>query len=136
MGQQELLLIILVTIVVSIAGAIGITMFTDASINANRDALCSDLVILASRAQEFYRRPTSMDGGGYSFDQLTTSAITLLTDTPRNGNGSYFIETGGSGSGPNALVVIKGIGTEASHGSPVAVHVFVYPDRDSMATIN
>lgn len=136
MGQQELLFIIIGTIVVGIAVAFGITMFRDASIDANRDALCSDLAILASRAQEFYHRPTQLDGGGNSFDLLTADAISRLTDSPRNDNGSYFIETGGSGSGSNALVVIKGIGTEVHDGAPVAVHVFVYPDRDSMVTIN
>jgi hypothetical protein len=136
MGQQQLLAILLGTIVVSIAVAFGITMFSDSAINANRDALCGDLVILASRAQEFYRRPTALNGGGNSFDLLTTDAIARLTDQPRNGNGSYFIETAGSGTGTNAVVVIKGIGTELNNGSSVAVHVFVYPGRDSMVTIN
>jgi hypothetical protein len=67
MGQQQLLLIILGVIVVGIAVAVGITMFSDSAINANRDALSNDLVNLASRAQQFYRRPTSLGGGGNSF---------------------------------------------------------------------
>ena len=63
MGQQQLLLIILGVIVVGIAVAVGITMFSDSSINANRDALASDLVNMASRAQQYYRRPTALGGG-------------------------------------------------------------------------
>jgi ABC-type lipoprotein release transport system permease subunit len=136
LGQQQLLLIILGVIVVGIAVAVGITMFTDSAINANRDALGNDLVNLAARAQMFYRRPTSLGGGGNSFNLLTTDAITLLTNKPTNGNGSYFIETAGTGSGTNAVVVIKGIGNELFNGSPVALHVFVFPDRDSMVTVN
>ena len=136
MGQQQLLAILIGTIIVGIAVAFGITMFSDSAINANRDALCGDLAILASRAQEFYRRPTVLNGGGNSFDLLTTDAISRLTDQPRNGNGSYFIETAGTGTGTNAVVVIKGIGTELNNGSSVAVHVFVYPGCDSMVTIN
>jgi hypothetical protein len=136
MGQQQLLIIILGTIIVGIAVAFGITMFLDSSVSANRDALCNDLVSLASRAQEFYRRPTSLNGGGNSFGLLTTDAISRLTEVPKNGNGSYFIETAGTGTGSNSLVVIKGIGTELNNGSPVAVHVFVYPQSDSMAIIN
>lgn len=136
MGQQQLLLIILGVIVVGIAVTVGITMFTDSAINANRDGLSNDLINLASRAQQFYRRPTSLGGGGNSFALLTTSAISLLTNKPTNGNGSYMIETAGTGNGTNALVVLKGIGTETYNGSPVAVHVYVYPDHDSMVVVN
>jgi hypothetical protein len=136
MGQQQLLLIILGVIVVGIAVAVGITMFSDSAINANRDALSNDLVNLASRAQQFYRRPTSLGGGGNSFNLLTATSITLLTNKPTNANGSYFVETAGAGSGSNALVVIQGIGNEIYGGSPVAVHVYVYPDHDSMVTLN
>ena len=63
MGQQQLLLIILGVIVVGIAVAVGITMFSDNAISANRDAVTNDLVNLASRAQQYYRRPASMGGG-------------------------------------------------------------------------
>jgi hypothetical protein len=136
MGQQQLLIIVVGVIVVGIAVAFGITMFIDSSINANRDALCNDLLSLTSRAQAFYQRPTSLNGGGNSFDLLTTGSIARLTDVASNGNGSYFIETAGTGSGANARVVIKGIGTELNNGSPVAVHVFVYPEYDSMVTVN
>jgi hypothetical protein len=136
MGMQQLLLITLGVMLVGIAVSVGITMFADAAINANRDGLSIDLLNLASRAQQFYRRPTLMGGGGNSFSRLSTSAITLLTNKPVNANGSYAIETGGTGSGASAVVVIKGIGTELYNGSPVAMRVFVYPDRDSMYILN
>lgn len=136
MGQQQFMLIVLGVIVVSVAVAIGISMFSDSSVSTNRDAVISDLVNLAGRAQQFYHRPASMGGGGYSFDLLTAGSISLLTANATNANGSYFIETPGSGSGPNAVVVIKGVGTETIAGLPVAAHVFVYPDRDSVAMLN
>ena len=62
MGQQQLLLIILGVIVVGIAVAVGITMFQDNAISANRDAVTNDLVNLAARAQQYYRRPTALGG--------------------------------------------------------------------------
>ena len=136
MGQQQLLLIILGVIVVGIAVAVGITMFSDSAINANRDALSNDLVNLASRAQQFYRRPTSLGGGGNSFALLTSSAITLLTNKPSNANGVYSISVGGSGTGSAASLEIKGIGNELYNGSAVEVHVVVWPDRDSMYVQN
>lgn len=136
MGMQQLLLITLGVMLVGIAVSVGITMFNDGAINANRDGLSIDLLNLASRAQQFYRRPTLMGGGGYSFSRLTTNAITLLTNKPTNANGSYTIETAGTGSGASAVVVIKGVGTELYNGSPVAIRVFVYADRDSMCILN
>jgi hypothetical protein len=123
-------------IVVAIAVAVGITMFVDSAASSNRDALTSDLQNLAQRAQQFYRRPTFMGGGGNSFDLLTSGSITLLTSKPSDANGSFFIETAGTGSGTNALVVIEGVGTELVDGTPVAAHIFVYPDHDSVGILN
>src|SRR4030042_2117270 len=111
MGQQQLLLIILGVIVVGIAVAVGITMFTDNAVNANRDAVTNDLVNLAARAQQFYRRPTALGGGGNSFVGLTgTTCLAKLTNRAVNANGSYTIQTAGSTTG----VVIRGVGTEHS----------------------
>jgi aldehyde:ferredoxin oxidoreductase len=56
MGQQQLLLIILGVIVVGIAVAVGITMFTDNAISANRDAVTNDLVNLASPDRDLRER--------------------------------------------------------------------------------
>ena len=115
MGQQQLLLIILGVIVVGIAVAVGITMFTDNAVNANRDAVTNDLVNLAARAQQFYRRPTALGGGGNSFVGLTADAagLTKLTNRSSNANGSYSITTAGSSTG----VVVQGVGTEHSDGT-------------------
>jgi hypothetical protein len=133
MGQQQLLLIILGVIVVGIAVAVGITMFSDSSISANRDALASDLVNLASRAQQFYRRPVSLGGGGNDFSKLT--AITQLTNNPTNANGTYTLVSA-SGAGTSAKAVIHGVGTEFYNGVLVAVQVDVFPTRDSVYTMN
>jgi Tfp pilus assembly protein PilE len=64
MGQQQLLLIILGVIIVGIAIAVGITMFRDNSVSSNRDAMSTDLLHLAAKARHYYKRPTSMGGGG------------------------------------------------------------------------
>ena len=138
MGQQQLLLIILGVIVVGIAVAVGITMFSDSAISANRDALTNDLVNLASRAQQFYRRPTSLGGGGNSFALLTATAagMKFLTNNSSNANGSYSILVAGSGTGTAATVTLQGIGTEVLNGSAVEVQVKVWPDRDSVWTVN
>ncbi|HTR99158.1 MAG TPA: hypothetical protein VML00_05355 [Bacteroidota bacterium] len=138
MGQQQLLLIILSVIVVGIAVTLGIQMFSDSSIDANRDEITNDLNNLASRAHQYYRRPSYLGGGGNSFAGLTADAagIAKLTNSPKNDNGVYSIASAGSGSGSSASVEILGIGTELYEGSPVAVRVRVYPDRDSIWVVN
>ena len=138
MGQQQLLLIILGVIVVGIAVAVGITMFTDSAISANRDALTNDLVNLASRAQQYFRRPVALGGGGYTFSGLTADATGLsrLTNKPSNGNGTYSITVAGSGTGTSASLTIKGIGNELNNGTAVQVQAKVWPDRDSVWMVN
>ena len=115
MGQQQLLLIILGVIVVGIAVAVGITMFTDNAISANRDAVTNDLVNLAARAQQFYRRPTALGGGGNSFVGLTADAAGLrkLTNRETNANGTYSITSAGTAT----AVVLQGVGTEMVDGT-------------------
>ena len=140
MGQQQLLLIILGVIGVGIAVAVGITMFSDSAINANRDAMVNDLVNLASRAQQFYRRPSSLGGGGNSFAGLTAdqAGIAKLTNKAVNGNGSYYIKIAGSGVGTAAIVELEGLGNETGTNgtSAVLVHIKVYPSTDSVWTLN
>ena len=110
MGQQQLLLVILGVIIVGIAVAVGITMFTDSAINLNRDAVTNDLVNLAARAQQYYRRPTAFGGGGNSFVGLTADAggLRKLTNNATNANGSYSVQTAGTATG----LVIRGVGKE------------------------
>ena len=115
MGQQQLLLIILGVIVVGIAVAVGITMFQDNAVSANRDAVVNDLVNLAARAQQFYRRPTSLGGGQNNFAALIPGAggISKLVNVPttatswQNANGTYTIQ-----SSVDSFVVLRGIGNE------------------------
>ena len=138
MGQQQLLLIILSVVVLGIAVAVGITMFSDSSINANRDALVNDLAALASRAHQYYRRPSYLGGGGNSFAGLTADAAGLskLTNRSTNENGTYSIAIAGTGSGPGATVEILGVGTEQFRGAAVSARVRVFPDRDSVWAVN
>jgi len=68
MGQQQLLLIVLGVIIVGIAVVVGINVFTASATEANRNAIIADLTQLASMAQQHYRKPAAMGGGGNAFD--------------------------------------------------------------------
>ena len=94
MGQQQLLLIILGVIIVGIAIAVGLSMFTAQSVGANRDAVIADITNLAANAYQFRIRPTSMGGGGGGYVGYTLP-VTLVS----NENGSYAA----SGIAANAI---------------------------------
>ena len=67
MGQQQLLLIVLGTIVVGIAVIVGINLFSASVTDTNRDQLVSDLTSLGSIAQAYYKKPVELGGGNRSF---------------------------------------------------------------------
>lgn len=124
MGQQQLLLIILGVIVVGIAVAVGITMFADNAVSANRDAVVNDLVNFAARAQQYYRRPTALGGGQGTFATITIDKISnkLSGSNIINANGTYSL-----GSLSAASMVIHGVGTEIGNdgSAPVTVEILV-----------
>lgn len=64
MGQQQLLLIILGVIIVGIAIAVGLSMFSAQSISSNKDAIINDLNNIFANAYQYKIRPASMGGGG------------------------------------------------------------------------
>jgi len=95
MGQQQLLLIVLGVIIIGIAVAVGINMFSSNAIDANRDAVTADLTQLASKAQQYFKKPTTMGGGGNDFNGFTLGSLDTL-----NANGGYRV----SGAAVNTLV--------------------------------
>jgi hypothetical protein len=84
MGQQQLLLIILGVIIVGIAIAVGLSLFSAQSIQSNRDAIINDLNNLAAQAYQYRIRPTSMGGG-----QGEYSSFTIPTKMKTNENATY-----------------------------------------------
>ncbi len=88
MGQQQLLLIVLGVIIVGISILVGIKMFESSAASANLEAVINDLMQLGAKAQQYYLKPIEMDGGGYSFKNLT---IQDLTTKPTNKNGTYRV---------------------------------------------
>ena len=79
MGQQQLLLIVLGVIIVGIAVVVGINVFTASAASSNRDAITADLTNLASMAQQYYRKPLALGGGGNSFVGFTIPATLTTT---------------------------------------------------------
>ena len=122
MGQQQLLLIVLGVIVVGIAVAIGINIFSESAAQANFDAVMSDMLRIASNAQQWYMKPTSLGGGGRTFSSVS---LTNINTSGSNANGNYSFSniTG-------ANFDITGIGNMDGDkdGTPVTISLTVYPD--------
>jgi flagellar basal body-associated protein FliL len=66
MGQQQLLLIILGVIIVGIAIAVGLSLFSANSTQANKDAIINDINNIGANGYQYRIRPASMGGGGGS----------------------------------------------------------------------
>jgi hypothetical protein len=93
MGQQQLLLIILGVIIVGIAIAVGLSLFTANSIQANRDAIINDVNNLAANAYQYRIRTASMGGGNNSYVNYNIPSRLLS-----NSNATY-VASGASATG-------------------------------------
>ncbi|MCX6150387.1 MAG: hypothetical protein NTX22_07705 [Ignavibacteriales bacterium] len=128
MGQQQLLLIVLGVIIVGIAVVVGINIFTASSSNANRDAVVSDLTNLASMAQQYYRKPLAMGGGGNSFVGFTAGKIP--NSLKSNPNGTYSISTAGTATS----IAFTGTGKEKGFDGSGAISVVMVVAPDSVTS--
>lgn len=67
MGQQQLLLIVLGVIIVGIAIVVGINLFNANAESSAQDSLVSQGTNIGALAQQYYKKPTALGGGGNSF---------------------------------------------------------------------
>jgi len=95
MGQQQLLLVILVTILVGVATVVAINVFGSSAENANRDAVRQDMLSIATAAQGWYIKPTMLAGGGNDFTNITFSNISFASNAV-NQTGDYAINNNGT----------------------------------------
>lgn len=123
MGQQQLLLIVLGTIIVGVAIVVGINMFNTGAVNAERDALLQDVNNVASSAASFWRKPSALGGGNRSF--VGVSDVTTFGSDSSNANGVYIMSSVTATSfvvtatGANeGVIVVASISQQGVSGSP------------------
>lgn len=68
MGQQQLLLIVLGVIIVGIAIVVGINLFNANAEESAKDTMASEGTNLAALAQQYFKKPVALGGGGNAFD--------------------------------------------------------------------
>lgn len=139
MGQQQLLLIVLGVIIVGIAIAVGLAAFKSEAGSSNRDNLVTDLERLGETAQQYYREPSSMNGGARNFMGFALSPA----DTG-NADGSFSVSmqaptdrdfTKGSVrpiGNPAQTIYIIGCGTETGNDGRRAVKAYAIVTPDSL----
>ena len=134
MGQQQLLLIVLGVIVVGIAVVVGINLFNANSVSSNRDGVVSDLNNLGAMAQQFYKKPVSMGGGGNSFDDTNgaTDAWEIPAQLDTTANGTYTLTSG------DQEITIVGLGTEIGDdgSNPIQHTATINPTQITIAKDN
>ncbi len=123
MGQQQLLLMVLGVVLVGISIVVGINMFKSSMVEANRDAVLSDLTHLANLALQYYNKPTNLGGGGKSFRGFTIPQGLLTND-----NGTYRI----SRAGNRNQIRFQGDGTEKGNNNRTAIRHRVIVRADGL----
>lgn len=103
MGQQQLLLVILVTIIVGVATLVAVNVLNNRAVQSNRDAVRQDLTSAASYVQSLWERPTLMGGANRDFKTMNVESILRYLNAPSstfqsgdteasNENGTYRVE--------------------------------------------
>lgn len=127
MGQQQLLLIVIGVIIVGIAIVVGIQLASTSAQSSNRDAVIADLNNIGAYAQQYYRKPTTMGGGGNSF-----TGWTIPPRLTKTGNGTYTATVGAT------VVTIVGTGNEIGNDgtNKVRAQAVVTPTSITVSILN
>ncbi len=132
MGQQQLILLVLATVIVGIAIIIGIRAFTENSIKANSDAMVQDIVRVASDAQAWKQKPAPFGGqidgpakavtADFTGATFTALGYTEVAGVYTNLNGTFQLAAGVTG--------VQICGFNSLRGNTVVVNVVGITDAD------
>jgi len=120
MGQQQLLLLVLASIIAGAGVLLGVNMFQENAAQANMDAVMQDCLTIATKAQTWYKRPGVVGGGGHDFSSITFVKLGYTADPYSNDNGSYSFGT----ISPNTVEII-GNGKESLDGDATPLKVTI-----------
>ena len=102
MGNQQLLLVILVTIMVAMATMIAINLFGDNSKVSNRGAVKQDLFAGTNIAQTLYLKHELLGGAGRDFTKIEESILVSLMIPGKMNGGSQW-------ENENAVYVVEDV---------------------------
>ena len=138
MGQQQLILLVLATVIVGLATVVGIRAFSENSIKSNADAMTQDAVRIANDLQAWKQKPAPFGG-------QASVATAAQTADPADFTGATFAQLGYAAAGGTytnlngqfqvdaATGVITGINTQQN--SSITVTVDGLTDNDIVGAI-
>lgn len=88
MGNRELLLVILITVLVAISIGVAVQTITSSELSPNRTAIIQGINVAIGRSMAYYERPEVYGGGANSFEEITFEDLLMDSVT---GNGTYEI---------------------------------------------
>lgn len=103
MGQQQLLLIVLGVILVGVAVVLGIQYFSVGAEEGAKDEIVAHCMTIGANAQQWFKKPVAMGGGGLTFAGFETHFTNNLLNLQASTNGVYT-----TGAGTAANIVITG----------------------------
>jgi len=122
MGMQQLFTLVLIVVLVGIAIAVGITMFSNSAYQANIQAITAELQTFRARAAEYWRTPPNMGGAGQDVTRTDAESMALYMGFERSygktaqaiyafnsDNAEYHF----SGEDSSAEIAIQALGKEA-----------------------
>ena len=102
MGNQQLLLVILVTIIIAMATIIAINLFGDNAKISNRSAVKQDLFAGTNIAQALYQKHELLGGAGRDFTRIEESILVSLMIPGKMNGGSQW-------ENENAVYVVEDV---------------------------
>ena len=129
MGQQQLLLLVLATVIVGLATVAGIQAFEQGQTRANQDALTQTAVKIASDIQAKAKEPSQFGGGdgsvqtGVTLSELGYDASASASSLSGTGNDTGVYKAADGECAVNTSVVGPSSGGSGASapGSPVVV---------------
>ncbi len=136
MGQQQILFLILAVCIIGIAVSVGVIKAQQGDLDDRRDVVIEELERLASKAQEYYRRPLHEGGGDGSFLRLTArpGGIKSLMDAPSTKYGDFFVKMSRASSHLQLIGVGLDRGLDPHY--PVRIIMTVWPENTSVTILN
>lgn len=142
MGQQQLILLVLATVIVGLATVVGIRAFSENSAKASADALTQDAIRIASDLQAWKLKPAPFGGQGlnsgsaYGSGDFTNASFTELgysatSGTYTNANGTFEISDVANG----ALITAQSLDFSTGTGQQVVVRVCGTSDDDVIGEV-
>jgi hypothetical protein len=104
MGQQQLLLIVLGVIIVGIAIVVGINLFNANAEESTKDSIVTQGTNIGAMAQQYYKKPTALGGGGNNFAGFDTNVFDKLPANLRTSTDATWSCTVTDGADGNVLL--------------------------------